>query len=84
MLNSDREKGKIILLVTFILFLYYTTWTIGLPFIDDDKLRSLFCSQNLALLVPAITGLGFIGGLVLFTIYHVNPYLSADKLNKRA
>lgn len=82
MFDSDREKGKLILIVTIILFLYYTIWIIGLPFIDDDRLRSLFCSHDFALVVPAVSGLCFIGGLVLFTLYHVRPYLLSDRASK--
>lgn len=82
MFNSDHKTGKAILIVTIILFLYYTMWVIALPFIDDIKIRSLFASHNIALMVPAISGLCFIGGLILFTIYHVKPYFSYEKLNK--
>lgn len=82
MFNSDRRKGKMILIVTSFLFLYYTVWIIGLPFIDDNRIRSFFGSHNIALIVPAVSGLCFIGGLVLFTIYHVKPYFSNIKSNK--
>ncbi|XP_076763120.1 uncharacterized protein LOC143430632 [Xylocopa sonorina] len=81
MLNNDRKKGKAILIVTSISFLYYTVWIIGLPFIEDNRLRAFFGSHDIALVVPAISGLCFIGGLVLFTIYHVQPYFSFNKLN---
>ncbi|XP_020278746.1 dolichol phosphate-mannose biosynthesis regulatory protein [Pseudomyrmex gracilis] len=82
MFDSDRQKGKVILILTLILFLYYTIWVIGLPFIDDDRLRSLFYPYNLALIVPASFGLIFIGGLILFTVYHIRPYLSSAKSKK--
>lgn len=75
MFDSDRQKGKAVLILTFVLFLYYTVWVIGLPFIDDDRLRSLFYSHDLALMIPASLGLIFIGGLILFTVYHIKPYL---------
>lgn len=82
MLDSDHKWGKAILIVTCILFLYYTIWVIGLPFIDDSRIRSFFGSHNVALLVPAISGLCFVGGLILFTVYHVKPYFSYSKLSK--
>ncbi|XP_043251337.1 dolichol phosphate-mannose biosynthesis regulatory protein [Colletes gigas] len=82
MFNSDCEKGKVILIVTLVLFLYYTIWVIGLPFIDDNRVQSLFGSHNLALIIPAVLGLCFVGGLVLFTIYHIWPYFSYDKFSK--
>lgn len=74
MFDSDRQKGKAILIVTLILFLYYTTWVIGVPLIDDIRFRSLFFSHYLALVVPACFGLIFIGGLILFTVCHVRWY----------
>lgn len=82
MFSSDRQRGKAILILTLVLFLYYTVWVIGLPFIDNDRLRSLFYSYDLALTVPATLGLIFVGGLVFFTVYHVRPYLSVFKIEK--
>ncbi|CAL1676507.1 unnamed protein product [Lasius platythorax] len=82
MFDSDHQKGKVILILAFVLFLYYTIWVLGLPFIDDDRFRFLFYSHDLALMVPASLGLIFIGGLILFTIYHVKPYLSLHKTEK--
>lgn len=82
MFNSDRKRGKVILILTSSLFLYYTIWIIGLPFIDDNRIRSFFGSHNIALIIPAVSGLCFIGGLVLFTIYHVKPYFSSNKSGK--
>jgi len=84
MLESDREKGKVVLIVTIAVFLYYTVWVIGLPFIDDSKLQSLFYSHNIALVAPAIFGLCFIGGLVIFTLYHLVPFLGKEKPSKTA
>ncbi|XP_012229413.1 uncharacterized protein Dpm2 [Linepithema humile] len=82
MFDSDYQKGKVILILTIVLFLYYTIWTIGLPFTDDDRLRFFFYSHDLALIVPASFGLIFIGGLILFTLYHVKPYLFLNKTDK--
>lgn len=82
MFNSDRKRGKAILILTSSLFLYYTIWIIALPFIDDNRIRSFFGSHNIALIIPAVSGLCFIGGLVLFTIYHVKPYFSSNKSSK--
>lgn len=75
---SDHDKGKQILIFTSIIFLYYTLWIIGLPFIDDDRLQSFFYPQHLALLIPAICGLCFVGGLVIFTLYHIRSYISKN------
>ena len=83
MLNSDHEKGKALLIVTSAIFLYYTIWVIGLPFIDDNRLRSLFFSNNTAIMIPAISGFCLIGGLMLFTVYHVKPYINNQKVPER-
>lgn len=79
---SDHQTGKVILIFTLVLFFYYTVWVLGLPFIDDDRFRFLFHSHDLALMVPASLGLIFTGGLILFTLYHVKPYLSLRKTEK--
>lgn len=76
MFDNDRERGKVILIGVLVLFLYYSIWIIGLPFIDDNRLQNLgFYSHNFALILPAISGLFFIGGLVLFTLYHLKPLI---------
>lgn len=82
MLNSDREKGKALLITASVLFLYYTLWVIGSPFIDDSRLKSMFYSNNIALMVAAISGLCFVGGLTIFTFYHIRPYLNKVKDKK--
>lgn len=80
MLSTDQEKGKAILITASVLFLYYTLWVIGLPFIDDNRLKSLFYSPDIALIIPAISGLCFVGGLTIFTLYHIKPYLEKKNL----
>lgn len=83
MLDSDHEKGKAILIVTSAIFLYYTIWVIGLPFIDDSRLRSLFFSNNTAIMIPAISGFCLIGGLMLFTAYHIRPYINNRRITEK-
>ncbi|XP_011499011.1 PREDICTED: dolichol phosphate-mannose biosynthesis regulatory protein [Ceratosolen solmsi marchali] len=74
MLDTDQERGKALLITASIIFIYYTIWVIGLPFIDDNRVKTLFYPQNIALMVPAISGLCFVGGLMIFTAYHLHPY----------
>lgn len=83
MLSTDKEKGKALLISASVVFLYYTVWVIGLPFIDDNRLKSLFYSHNIALMVPAVCGLCFVGGLIIFTAYHIKPYLSNKVQDKK-
>lgn len=79
MFDNDQEKGKALLIIASVIFLYYTLWIIGLPFIDDTRLKSLFYSHNIALMIPAVCGLCFVGGLIVFTAYNVKPYLNNKK-----
>lgn len=75
MIMSNSENGKIILILVSIFFLYYTVWVFVVPLIDDDGFRSSFYPQNVALMIPVVTGLCFIGGLIIFTLYHIRPHL---------
>ena len=69
---NDRTKGKILLTVSCIFFSYYTAWVILLPFSDPDHaVNQLFPPVRYALMIPVLMGLAFIGGLVLFTVYHI-------------
>uniref|UniRef100_A0ABD2XKB3 Dolichol phosphate-mannose biosynthesis regulatory protein n=1 Tax=Trichogramma kaykai TaxID=54128 RepID=A0ABD2XKB3_9HYME len=79
---SDREKGKFILISASVIFLYYTLWVIGYPFFEDDRLKAMFMSHSIALFVPAISGLIFIGGLTIFTIYHIRLHLNNKAKNR--
>lgn len=83
MCSNDRQKGKAILILTLILFLYYTVWVIGFPFIDDDRFRSLFSfDDKMPLMTPACVGLMFIGGLMIFSAYYVNFCLVVSEREK--
>ncbi|CAB0029135.1 unnamed protein product [Trichogramma brassicae] len=68
---SDREKGKVVLISASVIFLYYTLWVIA-----------MFMSHSIALFVPAISGLIFIGGLTIFTIYHIRLHLNNKAKNR--
>lgn len=83
MLSSDHEKGKALLITATVIFLYYSLWVIGLPFIDDERVKSFFYFQDTALMIPAISGLCFLGGLTLFTAYHIYPYIGSKAKNRK-
>jgi NADH:ubiquinone oxidoreductase subunit 2 (subunit N) len=69
---NDAALGKILLIISCLSFGYYTAWVIMLPFSDPDHaINQLFPPVHYALLVPASLGLAFVGGLVVFTIYHI-------------
>ena len=69
--NSDL--GKAILTLTGISFVYYTFWVIVLPFVDEEYLDSVsiyFPPLELALVIPAITGITVFIALLL-RAYHL-------------
>jgi len=69
---NDAALGKILLIISCLCFGYYTAWVIMLPFSDPDHaINQFFPPVNYALLVPASLGLAFVGGLVVFTMYHI-------------
>lgn len=70
MLLDDSTLGKLILIVSIILYVYYTFWIYGLPFADEDNFVTLFFPPiRYALIVPAICGTLFIGSILLFIFY---------------
>ncbi|XP_046404603.1 uncharacterized protein LOC124169850 isoform X2 [Ischnura elegans] len=68
---SDAQLGKLIVVSSLSLFVYYTLWLWVPPFISKSTLESfpyIFPPTRYALLVPALSGMLFIGGLLVFTI----------------
>ena len=56
---ENQLLGQLWLTLTGLLFLYYTLWVIGLPFVEEDykeALASYFPPLELALGVPAFLG----------------------------
>ena len=56
---ENRDLGKVILSLTFILFFYYTLWVIVLPFVDEDykeTINAYFPPVELALVIPSSIG----------------------------
>jgi dolichyl-phosphate mannosyltransferase polypeptide 2 regulatory subunit len=69
---NDTTLGKILLIISCLSFGYYTAWVIMLPFSDPDHvINQFFPPVHYALLVPVSLGLAFVGGLVVFTTYHI-------------
>ncbi len=69
MILDDSTLGKLVLITSGILYLYYTFWIYVLPFADDEDWMTIFFPPiRYALLVPAVIGSLFIGTLVVFTL----------------
>lgn len=73
---SNALLGKLILALTLSVFAYYFFWVGVLPFMvidasDASWIHSLFPDRKFAFLIPAVFGVFFIGGLSLFTLYHL-------------
>ncbi|KAI6036560.1 hypothetical protein PISMIDRAFT_26142 [Pisolithus microcarpus 441] len=69
---SDVALGGSMLLVAAFVFVYYTTWTILLPFFDiSSPIHDYFPAREWAVRLPAfilVVGLSGIGFFVGFTI----------------
>lgn len=66
---NDKTIGSLLIVLSVTFSVYYTAWVIGLPFFDEDHfIHSLFPPVYLALLVPALMGLVFIGSLIIFCV----------------
>ena len=51
---SDRALGAVLLVASTAGFVYYTVWTLALPFVDADQpLHRLFPPRHWAVIVPA-------------------------------
>jgi dolichyl-phosphate mannosyltransferase polypeptide 2 regulatory subunit len=55
---SVRLTSVALLTCSTVAFIYYTVWTLVLPFVDDDQtwLHALFPPKHLAVAVPAAAG----------------------------
>lgn len=66
---NDRTLGVLLVALSVFSGIYYTAWVIGLPFFDPDHfIHNLFPPGELALLIPALMGLAFIGSLIVFCV----------------
>lgn len=53
---SDKVLGFFLVVSAIVIFSYYTTWVLVLPFVDSrSPIVSYFPDRELAILVPSIT-----------------------------
>lgn len=72
----DSVVGKFVLGTTVTIFLVLAFWINTYPFIDEDSsLYPLIPDPKWFLLFCGAWGLCFVGGLMLFTLYHIYPHL---------
>ncbi|CAG5006837.1 unnamed protein product [Parnassius apollo] len=73
---SDAVLGKLILVTTVTIFVILVFWINTYPFIDTDlAIYKYIPDPQWVLLFCATWGFFFIGGLMLFTLYHIYPHL---------
>jgi len=66
---QDRIIGALLVSVSVVGVVYYTMWVLILPFFSNDHpVHSMFPPITVALLIPALLGLAFIGSLVVLTV----------------
>ncbi|KAI9571520.1 dolichol phosphate-mannose biosynthesis regulatory [Boletus coccyginus] len=84
---SDKALGGSMLLVAAFVFVYYTTWTLLLPFFDTSSpIHSYFPAREWAVRLPAfllVVGLSGIGWFVGSTIMKEKTK-KAQKTSRRA
>ncbi|XP_029405559.2 uncharacterized protein LOC105225030 [Bactrocera dorsalis] len=79
---SNSQVGKIVVVVALTLFLYYFFWVSILPFMLIDEgnfIHSLFPPLEYAFIFPAIFGVIFIGGISIYTLYHIWDHIWKKK-----
>ncbi|KZV90254.1 hypothetical protein EXIGLDRAFT_569411, partial [Exidia glandulosa HHB12029] len=65
---SDKALGSLMLLVASVVFVYYTTWALVLPFLPpDNAVHQYFLPREWAVRIPALIlllGLSAVGAFV--------------------
>ncbi|KAK3916646.1 Nicotinamide riboside kinase 2 [Frankliniella fusca] len=80
---NDTTFGCLLIVLSVGFGTYYTAWVIGLPFFDRDHfIHNLFPSVHLALLIPALMGLAFIGSLIVFCVIALRASSSVSIMSK--
>ncbi|CAH0481697.1 unnamed protein product [Peronospora belbahrii] len=52
---SDQTVGSLLLVVSVIVYVYYSTWVLLSPFIDDDHIiQHFFLPYHYAISIPAV------------------------------
>lgn len=72
----DAVIGKLVLVTTSAVFVVFCLWVNSYPFIDDESwLYGLVPDPQWLLVACVAWGVLFVGGLMLFTLYHLHPHL---------
>ncbi|XP_035314815.1 dolichol phosphate-mannose biosynthesis regulatory protein isoform X1 [Cricetulus griseus] len=80
--GTDQVVGFGLVAVSLIIFTYYTTWVILLPFIDSQHvIHKYFLPRAYAVLIPLATGLLLLLFVGLFITYVM---LKSRRLTKKA
>ncbi|XP_028612919.1 dolichol phosphate-mannose biosynthesis regulatory protein isoform X2 [Grammomys surdaster] len=80
--GTDQAVGFGLVAVSLIIFTYYTTWVILLPFIDSQHvIHKYFLPRAYAVLLPLAAGLLLLLFVGLFITYVM---LKSQKLTKKA
>jgi len=70
--SSDQATGAVLLVIALVTFLYYTVWTLVLPFLpSSNPLQSYFPPRELAVFMPValmVLGLSAIGAFYALTM----------------
>ncbi|KZT09436.1 uncharacterized protein LAESUDRAFT_646615, partial [Laetiporus sulphureus 93-53] len=73
---SDRAAGSAMLFAAAVIFVYYTTWAVLLPFFDaSSPIHGYFPSREWAIRIPAfivVLGLSAIGLFLGISIIHTH------------
>ncbi|XP_055845381.1 uncharacterized protein LOC129911575 [Episyrphus balteatus] len=76
---SNAFVGKLIASLVLSIVLYYFFWVFVLPFMlieEDNIIHSFFLPLQYAFAIPAAFGVCFVGGLSVFTFYHIWDHVS--------
>ncbi|XP_038192994.1 dolichol phosphate-mannose biosynthesis regulatory protein [Arvicola amphibius] len=80
--GTDQVVGFGLVAVSLIIFTYYTTWVILLPFIDSQHvIHKYFLPRAYAVLIPLVTGLLLLLLVGLFITYVM---LKSQRVTKKA
>ncbi|XP_064541712.1 uncharacterized protein Dpm2 [Drosophila montana] len=81
---SNAQLGKIILLIAIAVFFYYFFWVAILPFMildEGNPILSLFPPLKYAFIVPTVFGVICLGGIAVFSFYHIWSITRQSKRN---
>lgn len=78
---ENRDVGRATLVITAVVFTYYTLWVIGLPFVDaeyKETVEAFFPPVQLALVIPSFVGTVTFTALIARAYYLVLVDRRAD------